>query len=89
MLLRRRTERWAVTPALLLLAVLGGWAGTAWLVDAWDVTVVEGAWRDRLVLVLTAGGALAGAAVALVARRRPELAAEAGRLVVDLGTLTR
>ena len=65
-------------PALLLVAILGGWAAAAWAVDVWDVTVVEPAWQDRLVLVLTAGGALVGAAVALVARRRPALAAEAG-----------
>ncbi|MDP9395558.1 MAG: arabinofuranosyltransferase, partial [Actinomycetota bacterium] len=72
-------------PALLLMVILGGWAATAWLVDVWDVTVVEPAWQDRLVLVLTTGGALAGAAVALVARRRLGLAAEGG--VVAAGVL--
>ncbi len=65
-------------PALLLMTILGGWAATAWVVDAWDVTVVEPAWQDRLVVVLTAGAALAGAGVALVARKRPGPAAEAG-----------
>ncbi|MDP9390550.1 MAG: arabinofuranosyltransferase, partial [Actinomycetota bacterium] len=58
---------------------------TAWLIDVADVTVVEQAWQDRLVLVLTVGGALAGAAVALVARRRPGPAADAG--VVAAGVL--
>jgi galactan 5-O-arabinofuranosyltransferase len=72
-------------PALLLGAILGGWAATAWAVDVWDVTVVERAWQDRLVLVLTVGAALVGAAVALVARRRPGPAAEAG--VVAAGVL--
>jgi galactan 5-O-arabinofuranosyltransferase len=42
------------------------------------VSVVEQEWRDRLVPVLTAAGGLAGAAVALVARRRPALAADLG-----------
>jgi galactan 5-O-arabinofuranosyltransferase len=65
-------------PALLLVAILGGWAATAWAVDATGVAVVEPAWRERLVVVLTGSGAVAGAAVALVARRRPRLAAEAG-----------
>ncbi|MDP9416857.1 MAG: hypothetical protein M3P48_03290, partial [Actinomycetota bacterium] len=72
-------------PALLLMVILGGWAATARVVDVWDVSVVEPAWQDRLALVLTTGGALAGAAVALVARRRPGLAAEAG--VVAAGVL--
>ncbi len=58
---------------------------TTWLIDVADVSVVEQAWQDRLVLVLTVGGALAGAAVALVARRRPGPAAEAG--VVAAGVL--
>ena len=65
--------------------ILAGWAVTAWVVDVSEVRVVERAWRDRLVLVLAAGGALAGAAVALVARRRPGMAAEAG--VVAAGVL--
>ncbi len=71
-------------PALLLVAVLAGWAATAWVVDVSDVTVVEPAWQDRLVLVLTAGGALAAAAVALVARRRPGLAADAGAVAAGV-----
>ncbi|WP_104523493.1 arabinofuranosyltransferase [Blastococcus atacamensis] len=72
-------------PTVVLVAILGGWAVTAWLVDATDVTVVDRMWRERLVPILTGGAALAGAAVALVARRRPELAAEAG--VVAAGVL--
>jgi galactan 5-O-arabinofuranosyltransferase len=72
-------------PALLLMAVLGGCAATAWGIDAAGVAVLEPAWRDRLVLVLTAGAAVGGAAVALVARRRPGPAAEAG--VVAAGVL--
>jgi galactan 5-O-arabinofuranosyltransferase len=59
-------------------AVLAGWAVTAWLVDLSDVAVVEPAWRDRLVLLLTAGAAVVGAVLALLARRRPGLAADAG-----------
>ena len=74
-----------VRAALVLLAVLVGWAATAWLVDVADVRVLEEAWRDRLVLVLTLGAASAGAAVALLARRRPALAADAG--VVAAGVL--
>lgn len=70
---------------LLLAAVLGGWAASAWAVDAWDVTVVDPAQRDRLVFVLTTATAAVGAAVALLARRRPELAAGAG--VVAAGVL--
>jgi hypothetical protein len=70
---------------LLLGAVLGGWAATAWAVDAAGVAVVEPAWRSRLVVVLTAGAAGVGAAVAVGARRRPRLAAEAG--VVASGVL--
>ena len=65
--------------------VLAGWAGTAWVIDVAGVSVVERAWQDRLVLVLTVGGASAGAAVALLARRRPGMAAEAG--VVAAGVL--
>jgi len=72
-------------PVLLLLAILGGWAVAAQAVDGADVAVVEAAWRDRLVVVLTASAALAGAAVALLARRRPALAADAG--VVASGVL--
>jgi galactan 5-O-arabinofuranosyltransferase len=72
-------------PALLLAAVLAGWAASAWVIDAAGVAVVEPAWRDRLVVVLTASAAGAGAAVALVARRRPGPAAEAG--VVAAGVL--
>ena len=63
---------------LLLMAILAGWAATAWAVDAWDVTVVESAWRDRILLVLTCTAAAAGGVVVLVARTRPRLAAEAG-----------
>ena len=70
--------------ALLLLALLGGWAAIAWVIDASDVTVAEGAWEDRLVLALTAGGASAGAAVAFVARWRPGLAADAGAVAAGL-----
>ncbi len=72
-------------PALLLVAILGGWAAAAWAVAAYDVTVVEPSWQDRLVAVLSAGAALAGAAVALVARTRPGRAAQAG--VVAAGVL--
>jgi galactan 5-O-arabinofuranosyltransferase len=64
--------------ALLLGLALAGWAATAWLIGVADPAVTEAAWRGRLVLLLTAGGALAGAAVPLLARRRPGLAAEAG-----------
>jgi hypothetical protein len=64
--------------AVLLAAVLGGWAATAGAVVAWDVAVVEPAWRDRVVTVLTAVAAAAGAAVALLARARPTAAADAG-----------
>ena len=71
-------------PVLLLVVILAGWAATAWVVDLLDVSVVEAAWRDRIVLVLTVGGALAGAAIALVARRRPRLAAEAGAVAAGL-----
>ena len=70
---------------LVLVAILGGWAASAWLIDVADVAVVERAWRDRLVLVFTAGGAVAGAVVALLARRRPRLAADTG--VVAAGVL--
>ncbi|HYH25643.1 MAG TPA: arabinofuranosyltransferase [Blastococcus sp.] len=82
-----RARGWkGLRPALLgIMAILGGWAAAAWLVDVWDVTVVERAWQDRLVLVLTAGGALAGGGVALLARRRPGPAAGAG--VVAAGIL--
>ena len=72
-------------PVLLLVAILAGWAVTGWAVDAAGVSVVEPAWRDRLVVVLTAAAAAAGAAVALLARRRPGAAAEAG--VVASGVL--
>ncbi len=81
----RRGSRGLLRPGLLVAAVLAGWAVTAWTIDVSGVTVVEPAWRDRLVLVLTAGGSLAGAAVALVAHRRPALAADAG--VVAAGVL--
>jgi galactan 5-O-arabinofuranosyltransferase len=69
----------------VLVAVLAGWAASAWLIDVSDVRVLEREWRDRLVLVLTVGAALAGAAVALLAHRRPQLAAGAG--VVAAGVL--
>jgi galactan 5-O-arabinofuranosyltransferase len=72
-------------PALLLVAILGGWAAAAWTVDASGVAVLEATWRDRLVVVLTAGAAVAGGSVALVARRRPGLGADAG--VVAAGVL--
>ena len=64
--------------AVLLAAVLGGWAATSWAVTAWDVSVVEPVWRDRVVTVLTTAAAAAGAAVALLARARPGPATEAG-----------
>ena len=63
---------------LLLTAVLVGWAVTAVAVDAWDVAVVEPAWRDRLLVVLTCSAGVTGGVVALLARTRPRLAAEAG-----------
>lgn len=72
-------------PVLLLALTLGGWAATTWLIDLWDVTVLEQFWRDRLVLVLTVSAALAGGAVAALARSRPGLAADAG--VVAAGVL--
>jgi galactan 5-O-arabinofuranosyltransferase len=72
-------------PALLVLAVLGGWAVAALVVDAAGVAVVEPVWRQRLSVVLTVGAAVAGAATAVLARRRPGLAAEAG--VVACGVL--
>jgi galactan 5-O-arabinofuranosyltransferase len=71
----RRTR---LRPVLWLVALLGSLAVTAWLVDVADVSVVDGAWRERLVLVLTAAAAATGAAVALVARRHPRLAADTG-----------
>jgi galactan 5-O-arabinofuranosyltransferase len=71
-------------PVLVLVAILGGWAATAWLVDVWDVTVVDRAWQNRLLRVLTAAGAVAGAVVAVVARRRPGLAAEAGAVAAGV-----
>ena len=71
-------------PALLLLLVLGGWAVAAWVVDVADVRIVEAAWRDRLVPALTAVGALTGAAVALLARRRPGRAATAGAVAAGV-----
>ena len=64
--------------ALLLVAMLGGWAATAWAVDAGGVSVVEPAWRDRLPVLFSAAAAAVGGAVALLARTRPGLAAEAG-----------
>ena len=80
-----RRSRRPSSPALPLVAVLAGWAATAWAVDAAGVAVVEPAWRDRVTVVLTASAAAAGAAVALLARRRPGLAAPAG--VVAAGVL--
>ena len=74
---RRMRLRHALVPVLVLVAVLAGWAATAWLVDVADVTVVERAWRIRLVVVLTAAGAVAGGGVALLARRRRRLAVPA------------
>ena len=71
-------------PVLLLAAALAGWALTAWLVALWDVSIVEEEWRDRLVPVLTALGGLAGAAVALVAHRRPGAAADAGAVLAGV-----
>ncbi len=71
-------------PALVLVAILGGWAATAWMIAVWDVTVVDETWQDLLVRVLTAGGALAGAAVGLMAGRRPGLAAEAGTVAAGV-----
>ncbi len=70
--------------AVLLAAVLCGWAASAWLVDAAGVSVVDPAWRDRLVLVLTTSTAAAAAAVALAARRRPGVAAAAGVAVAGV-----
>ncbi|MGY2129547.1 arabinofuranosyltransferase [Blastococcus sp. SYSU DS0617] len=70
---------------LLLVLTLGGWAGTAWLIDVWDVTVVDRFWQDRLVLVLTGTAAVAGGAVAVLARSRPRPAADAG--IVAAGVL--
>lgn len=64
--------------ALLLMAMLAGWALTASAVDAWDVSVVEPAWQDRLPVLLTTTAAAAGGAVTLLARARPRLAAEVG-----------
>ena len=71
-------------PALLLIAALAGWGLTAGLVALWDVSIVEAAWRDRLVPVLTAIGGLAGVAVALLARRRPGAAADAGAVLAGV-----
>ena len=64
--------------AVLLAAVLAGWAASAWLVDAAGVSVVEPAWRERLVVVLVLATAVATAGLAVLARRRPGLAADAG-----------
>ena len=72
--------------ALLLLAVLGGWAATAAAVDAWDVAVVEPAWRDRLVAVLLAAAAgteLAAAVQACVDNVRQHAGGPAWVLVED------
>jgi galactan 5-O-arabinofuranosyltransferase len=70
--------------ALLPVAALAGWALTAWLVALWDVSIAEAAWRHRLVPVLTVVGGLAGAAVALLARRRPGAAADAGAVLAGV-----
>ena len=72
-------------PALLLVAILGGWAAAAWVIVASGVAVVEPSWRDRLVVVLTVSAAVVGGSIALVARRRPGLAADTG--VVAAGVL--
>ena len=48
------------------------------------MSIVEADWRDRLVPVLTALGGLAGAAVALVAARRPGAAADAGAVLAGV-----
>lgn len=71
-------------PALLLVLALVGWAATAWLVDLWDVSVVEEEWRDRIVPVLTVVAGLTAGAVALLAVRRPGLAAEAGAVAAGV-----
>ena len=65
-------------PVMLVVATLVGGAAAALVVDLVGVRVVEPEWRSRLVLALTVGGALAGTAVAWVARRSPRLAADAG-----------
>ena len=70
--------------SLVLLGIFAGWAAAAWAVDAWDVSVVEPAWQDRLVVVLPTTAAAAGGAVAIVARTRPGLAAEAGVAVAGV-----
>ena len=71
--------------ALLLMVMFAGWAATAWAVDAWDVSVVEPAWQDRLPVLLATMAAAAGGGVALLARTRPKMAAEAG--VASAGVL--
>lgn len=71
-------------PLLLVGAALLGWALTAGLVALWDVSIVDEEWRDRLVVTLTVAGGLAGAAVALAARRRPGAAADAGAVLAGV-----
>ena len=71
-------------PALLLLAALVGWALTAGLVAHGDVSIAEAEWRDRLVPLLTAIGALTGVAVAVLAVRRPGAAADAGAVLAGV-----
>ncbi len=68
----------------MIALVLAGWAATAWLVDVWDVSVVQRVWQDRLVPVLSVGAAVVGAAIALLARRRPGMAADAGAVAAGV-----
>ncbi len=70
--------------ALLVLTIALGWAVAAAAVDVWDVTVVDPGWQDRLLLVLTGTTAAAAAGVALLARTRPALAAQAGVVVAGV-----
>ena len=63
---------------LLAAASLLGTAAVALLVEVAGVRVTEPEWRPRVVVALTVGAAAAGLAVALLARRRPALAADAG-----------
>ncbi|WP_182524795.1 arabinofuranosyltransferase [Nocardioides dongkuii] len=72
-------------PWLLLLATALGAAAAALVVAALDVRVVEHVWRERVTWGLTCAAGLAGAAVALVARRSRARAADVG--VVLAGVL--
>ncbi|CAA9379725.1 arabinofuranosyltransferase [uncultured Nocardioides sp.] len=71
-------------PALLVVATLLGSAAVAVLVEVAGVRVTDPDWRGRVVLALTLGAGLAGFGVALLARRRPTLAADAGAVAAGV-----